>query len=49
LVFLHRVIKDNENPAAAWESVTRVWSPDGSWKRLAQAQLAKHGIKFDLF
>ena len=49
MVFLHRVIKNKENPAVAWESVTRVWSPDGPWKRLALSQLAKHGIEFDPF
>ncbi len=49
MVFLHRVIKDKVNPAVAWESVTRVWSPEGPWKRLAAAQLAKNGIKFDPF
>ncbi len=49
MVFLHRVIKEKVNPAAAWESVTQVWSPEGPWKRLALAQLSKHGIKFDPF
>jgi protein tyrosine phosphatase (PTP) superfamily phosphohydrolase (DUF442 family) len=49
MVFLHRVIKEQVDPAVAWESVTRVWSPDGPWKRLALAQLAKHGIRFDPF
>jgi protein tyrosine phosphatase (PTP) superfamily phosphohydrolase (DUF442 family) len=47
LVFLYRVIKENESPAAAWESVTRVWSPEGPWKNLVLSQLAKHGIKFE--
>jgi protein tyrosine phosphatase (PTP) superfamily phosphohydrolase (DUF442 family) len=49
MVFLHRVIKGKENPAVAWESVTRVWSPEGPWKQLVLAQLAKHGVKFDPF
>jgi len=49
MVFLHRVIKENANPAEAWELVTRVWSPQGPWKRLALAQLSKNGIKFDPF
>ena len=47
LVFLHRVIEQGENPATAWESVARVWSPEGPWKRLVLSQLAKHGIKFE--
>jgi protein tyrosine phosphatase (PTP) superfamily phosphohydrolase (DUF442 family) len=49
MVFLYRAIKNKENPAIAWESVTRVWSPEGPWKRLALTQLAKYGIKFDPF
>jgi protein tyrosine phosphatase (PTP) superfamily phosphohydrolase (DUF442 family) len=49
MVFLHRVIKENVNPAVAWEAVTRVWSPEGPWKHLVIAQLAKHGVKFDPF
>ena len=49
MVFLHRVIKDKVTPAVAWESVTRVWSPEGPWRKLAAAQLAKNGIKFDPF
>jgi protein tyrosine phosphatase (PTP) superfamily phosphohydrolase (DUF442 family) len=49
MVFLHRVIANKENPATAWEAVTRVWSPQGPWKRLTQELLAKHGIPFDPF
>jgi len=49
MVFLHRVIKQGENPAVAWEAVTRVWSPDGPWKRMVVAQLTKHRIPFDPF
>ncbi|WP_425258438.1 protein tyrosine phosphatase family protein [Rubrivivax sp. RP6-9] len=49
MVFLYRVIFEKESPASAWESVTRVWSPEGPWKRLALSQMVKHGIKFDPF
>ena len=49
MVFLHRVIKEKVNPAVAWEAVTRVWLPEGPWKRLVLAQLGKHGIKFEPF
>jgi protein tyrosine phosphatase (PTP) superfamily phosphohydrolase (DUF442 family) len=49
MVFLHRVIHGQERPALAWESVTRVWSPEGPWKRLVVAQLARHGVHFDPF
>ena len=29
------------------ESVARVWSPDGPWKRLLVSQLRKAGIEFE--
>lgn len=49
MVFLHRVIRNGENPTRAWEEVTRVWSPEGAWKRLVVSQLAKHDIRFEPF
>lgn len=48
-VFLHRVLVAKEDPRAAWEAVTRVWSPDGPWKALVRQLLAKHRIDFDPF
>ena len=47
MTFLYRVIVDHENPETAYESVTQVWSPEGSWKRLITTQLKKAGIIFD--
>ncbi len=49
LVFLHRVIHEGEDPAAAWSAVTRVWVPEGPWKVLVQSLLARSGIAFDPF
>jgi uncharacterized protein (TIGR01244 family) len=49
MVFLYRVINNGESPALAWESVTRVWSPAGPWKRLTTKLLAKHGVDFEAF
>ncbi len=49
MVFLHRVLHGREDPATAWESVSRVWSPEGAWKRLIQQQLSDNGIAFDPF
>lgn len=49
LVFLHRVIRNKEDPALAWEAVIRVWSPGGAWKRLVIAQLSKHRVAFQPF
>jgi len=47
MVFLHRVIVGTEDPGVAYESVSRVWSPDGPWKRFIEQQLQKHQIAFE--
>ena len=45
--FLYRVLSLREPPEQAYEAVAKVWSPRGSWKRLAVAQLQKAGIAFN--
>jgi protein tyrosine phosphatase (PTP) superfamily phosphohydrolase (DUF442 family) len=45
--FLYRAIVLREDPSQAFESVARVWSPSGPWKKLMLAQLKKAGIDFD--
>ena len=47
MVFLHRVIVGKESPESAYEAVTRIWSPDGAWKRFIVSMLRKHGIAFE--
>lgn len=47
MVFLHRVLTERQEPALAYEAVAAVWSPQGPWKALIQAQLARHGIAFE--
>ena len=47
MTFLYRVIIGREKPEQAYESVARVWSPKGPWKRLFAAQLKKAGIAFE--
>lgn len=47
LTFLYRVLEAHEAPEQAYDSVTRVWSPQGVWKELLASQLAKAGIDFD--
>lgn len=47
MTFMYRVIVGHEKPEQAYESVARVWSPEGPWKRLIVAQLKKAGIAFD--
>jgi protein tyrosine phosphatase (PTP) superfamily phosphohydrolase (DUF442 family) len=47
MTFLYRVIVGHEPPGQAYESVARVWSPEGPWKRLIVSQLRKAGIAFE--
>jgi protein tyrosine phosphatase (PTP) superfamily phosphohydrolase (DUF442 family) len=47
LTFLYRVIVGRENPELAYESVARIWSPEGPWKRLIVSELRKAGIAFE--
>lgn len=47
MTFLYRVIVGREPPEQAYESVARVWSPEGPWKRLLISQLRKARIAFE--
>lgn len=47
MVFLHRVIRGQEDPAIAYEAVAKVWSPSGPWRKLLTSLLAQHGIRFE--
>jgi len=47
MTFLYRVIIRHENPEQAYQAVTRVWVPDGAWKRFLVSQLRKEGIDFE--
>ncbi len=47
MVFLYRVIIGKESPEVAYESVARIWSPEGPWKRLLVSELRKHGSSFE--
>jgi protein tyrosine phosphatase (PTP) superfamily phosphohydrolase (DUF442 family) len=47
LTFLYRVVVGHEKPEQAYESVARVWSPEGPWKGLLVSQLRKAGIQFE--
>ena len=49
MVFLHRVLQRGESPSSAYEAVSRVWSPQGPWKDMAQRVLRKNGIDFEIF
>ena len=39
MVFLYRTIVGKESPEAAYEAVTKVWSPNGVWKQFIVDQL----------
>jgi len=46
-VFLYRAIWRHEDAGKAYESVSRVWVPEGPWKRLIAAELKRHGVAFE--
>ncbi len=39
----------DETSCLAYESVTAVWVPEGSWRRLIEDQLRQHGVAFELY
>jgi protein tyrosine phosphatase (PTP) superfamily phosphohydrolase (DUF442 family) len=47
MTFLYRVIIGHEKPELAYESVARIWSPSGAWKKLITDQLKKANITFE--
>lgn len=47
MTFLYRVIEGHEPPEKAYESVARVWSPEGPWKQLIVDELRKAHIAFE--
>lgn len=47
MVFLYRVVVGKEDPQVAYESVLKVWVPDGPWKRLLREELREHRIDFE--
>lgn len=49
MTFLYRTIVLKEDPHKAYEAVSKIWVPEGPWKKLIQEQLKKHQIKFDSF
>jgi protein tyrosine phosphatase (PTP) superfamily phosphohydrolase (DUF442 family) len=49
VTFLYRAAYLGVDPAKAYESVTRVWVPEGPWKQLVIDVLATRGIAFDPF
>jgi protein tyrosine phosphatase (PTP) superfamily phosphohydrolase (DUF442 family) len=48
MVFLYRAIVLKEDPRVAYQAVSGVWSPEGPWRRLMEAELRKHNVAFEL-
>ena len=48
MTFLYRVIVAKDDPAKAFESVEKVWTPEGPWKTLVNEQLHKHEVSFQV-
>ena len=46
MTFLYRVTVGNEKADLAYDSVARVWSPEGPWKQLIVTELKKAKIDF---
>jgi protein tyrosine phosphatase (PTP) superfamily phosphohydrolase (DUF442 family) len=49
MVFLYRTIVQQEDPQVAYDALSRVWTPEGAWKRLIESQLQQHKIDFELY
>ena len=47
MTFLYRAIVRGEKPEQAYESVAKVWSPQGPWKDLLVAELRRAGVAFE--
>jgi protein tyrosine phosphatase (PTP) superfamily phosphohydrolase (DUF442 family) len=47
MVFLYRTIALKEDPATAYADVTRVWTPNDTWRAFIEARLREHGIAFE--
>jgi protein tyrosine phosphatase (PTP) superfamily phosphohydrolase (DUF442 family) len=48
MTFLYRVIVNKENPAIAYETLLKVWTPKDQWKELINTQLKKAHIAFEI-
>lgn len=46
MTFLYRVVIERQDPEKAYESVAKIWSPEGPWKRFIAAELKQAGIPF---
>lgn len=47
MVFLHRVLVRGHDPEQAWSAVTKIWTPEGRWRKLIDDALQRGGIRFD--
>jgi protein tyrosine phosphatase (PTP) superfamily phosphohydrolase (DUF442 family) len=49
MVFLYRAVAGKAAPAEAYESVSRVWEPEGPWKSYIRDILRSNNVGFDPF
>lgn len=48
MTFLYRVIAAKEDPARAYDSVLKVWTPKDQWKAFMNSQLQKAKVPFEI-
>ncbi len=48
MTFLYRVIVTKDEPEEAFESVQKVWTPEGPWKTLVNDQLRNYELSFQV-
>lgn len=46
VTFLYRVIYAKDDPAAAWNDVKKVWTPNAQWAKFVDDSLRARGIPF---
>jgi protein tyrosine phosphatase (PTP) superfamily phosphohydrolase (DUF442 family) len=46
MTFLYRVIEGKEDPEQAWDTVQKIWTPEGAWRDFVNARLQAAGIAF---
>ena len=46
MTFLYRVVIEHHDPEKAYESVARIWSPEGPWMQFIAEELKQAGIAF---
>jgi protein tyrosine phosphatase (PTP) superfamily phosphohydrolase (DUF442 family) len=48
-VFLYRAVALHDDPRAAYDAVSRIWSPYEPWKGVMERVLRRNGVAFEIF